>query len=275
MPWIAERLNQPLMTFQAPGHAGRLGSSFSLLQVSDDRVAVSAIKKAEESDEVIVRLKELDGQTANDVRINFTAPVESVREVDGQERTIGPMKARDGLTIDMTPFLLRAFAVKLNRPMIDLSPPICESIPLDYNLDAITSHSNLADGAFDSEGHTYAAETLPATIVSEGIEFKLGPMEDGKNNAVVCHGQTIQLPKGMDRIYLLAAADGADVRVNFRIGDRTEERTIQNWTGYIGQWDNRLWQGIVPELAYQWTNHFAGLEPRIYQARYRRVVLGA
>jgi alpha-mannosidase len=156
--------------------------------------------------------------------------------------------------------LLRAFAVKLDRPMIDLSPPVCQAVPLDYDLDAVSFHSNLADGAFDSAGHTYAGETLPKAIVSEGIEFRLGPTDDGKNNAVTCHGQTIQLPPEIDRVFLLAAADG-DVRTSFRIGDRTEERTIQNWTGYIGQWDTRLWQGVVPELTYDWSNRFSGLTP--------------
>jgi len=181
--------------------------------------------------------------------------------VDGQERTIGTLKVQDGgLAVDMTPFLLRAFAVKLSRPTIDLSPPVCQPLPLEYDLDAISTHGNLADGDFDGQGHTYAAETLPAGIVSEGIKFKLGPTENGKNNALICHGQTIQVPAGSDQVYLLAAALG-DVRADFRIGDHSEQRTIQNWTGYIGQWDLRLWQGVVPELTYQWSNRFAGLKP--------------
>jgi alpha-mannosidase len=36
---------------------------------------------------------------------------------------------------------------------------------------------------------------------------------------------------------------------------------IQNWTGYVGQWDNRLWLGEVPELASQWHNEWGGLAP--------------
>ncbi len=262
VPWTAQRVNQPLMTFQCAAHPGRLGTSFSLLQVNDDRVAVAAIKKAEDSDEIIVRLKELDGQDADDVHIKFVTPVKSAREVDGQERTIAPAKLQAGeIVTEMTPFLLRAFAVTLDRPMIDLSPPLCQVVPLDYDLDAVSSHQNLTDGAFDNEGHTYAAETLPDTITSEGIKFKLGPIEDGKNNALVCRAQTIQLPPGTDRVYMLAAAVDGDPQATFRLGTNTEQRTIQNWTGYIGQWDTRLWQGVVPELTYQWSNRFAGLTP--------------
>ncbi|HYY98830.1 MAG TPA: glycoside hydrolase family 38 C-terminal domain-containing protein, partial [Pyrinomonadaceae bacterium] len=52
--WQAQALNQPLIAFEAAPHAGALGKSFSLLNVSNSRVRVLALKKAEESDEVVV-----------------------------------------------------------------------------------------------------------------------------------------------------------------------------------------------------------------------------
>ncbi|HYJ46465.1 MAG TPA: glycoside hydrolase family 38 C-terminal domain-containing protein, partial [Pyrinomonadaceae bacterium] len=52
--WQAQRLNQPLIAFESPKHTGALGKSFSLMNVSNSRVRVLAIKKAEESDEVIL-----------------------------------------------------------------------------------------------------------------------------------------------------------------------------------------------------------------------------
>ncbi|HYP52245.1 MAG TPA: glycoside hydrolase family 38 C-terminal domain-containing protein, partial [Pyrinomonadaceae bacterium] len=67
--WQAQRLNQPLVAFEATRHAGALGKSFSLLGVSDTRVRVLAVKKAEESDEVVVRLVELDGKAVPGVRV--------------------------------------------------------------------------------------------------------------------------------------------------------------------------------------------------------------
>jgi len=65
--WQALRLSQPLIAFQAPKHDGPLGRTFSLLRVSNPRVRVLALKKAEESDAVIVRLVELDGKPADEV----------------------------------------------------------------------------------------------------------------------------------------------------------------------------------------------------------------
>ncbi|MGB6803419.1 MAG: glycoside hydrolase family 38 C-terminal domain-containing protein, partial [Candidatus Sulfotelmatobacter sp.] len=48
--WQAQRLNAPLIAFQASKHAGVLGKEFSLLKVSNPRIRVLALKKAEQSD---------------------------------------------------------------------------------------------------------------------------------------------------------------------------------------------------------------------------------
>ncbi|HEY0727923.1 MAG TPA: glycoside hydrolase family 38 C-terminal domain-containing protein, partial [Pyrinomonadaceae bacterium] len=79
--WHAQRLNQPLIAFQSSKHAGKLGKRFSIMNLNTNRVRVLALKKAEESDEVIVRIVELDGRAAPDVRISFPAPVIAAREV--------------------------------------------------------------------------------------------------------------------------------------------------------------------------------------------------
>src|SRR5712692_6983467 len=60
--WQAQRLNQPLIAFGSAKHAGPLGKNFSLLNINNSRVRVLALKKAEDSDEMIVRIVELNGQ---------------------------------------------------------------------------------------------------------------------------------------------------------------------------------------------------------------------
>ena len=84
--WQAWRLEQPLIAFTTASHEGALGKSFSLLNLSSPRVRVLAIKKAEESDDIIVRLVELDGRHQQNVRLAFAAPIGSAREVNGQEQ---------------------------------------------------------------------------------------------------------------------------------------------------------------------------------------------
>ena len=81
---------------------------------------------------------------------------------------------------------------------------------------------------------------LPTQLEFGGINFTLVP--SGKRNAVSAHGQTIQLPAGkFTRLYLLAAAANNDQKATFRVDDKPVELTIQEWTGNIGQWDNRSW----------------------------------
>src|SRR5580692_3530465 len=84
--WQAQRLNASLIAFETSKHEGALGRSFSLMKVSNPRIRVLAVKKAEQGDEVIARFVELDGQPQPDVRVAFAAPVAAAREVNGQEQ---------------------------------------------------------------------------------------------------------------------------------------------------------------------------------------------
>ncbi|HVB07488.1 MAG TPA: hypothetical protein VNF00_00960, partial [Candidatus Acidoferrales bacterium] len=69
---------------------------------------------------------------------------------------------------------------------------------------------------------------------------KLAPAATGKPDAVIAHGQTIELPAGkFNRLYILAASSDGDQRATFKVGDQSADLTIQNWGGYIGQWFDR------------------------------------
>ncbi len=262
VPWAAERLNEPLVAFQTPPHAGPLGRSFSAFSVSAPNVALEAVKKAEDSDEVIVRFQELAGAKAQGVRLTAGGGIVAAREVDAQERPLGPADVQQGaLVFEMRGYGLRAFALKLAAPRTPVTAPVSQPVPLPYNQDVVSTNGNRGDGRFDAEGRTYPAEQLPATVTAEGVSFAMGSTVDGKLNAVAAHGQVIALPTGdFDRVYLLAAADG-DTSGRFAIDTQSTELRVQNWTGFIGQWDRRLWEGEVPELSYTWFNALAGLEP--------------
>jgi len=262
VPWTAKRLNQPLMAFQTPAHAGALGRTFSLAAVSAPQVEISALKKAEDSNEIIVRLRELTGRPVSGVRLTLAAPIISAREVNGQEAPLGPATVRNGvLTTDIHGFGLRAFALTLGKPAAHASPARSRPVALAYDVDAVSFTRSLTDGAFDAAGRTLPGEALPATVVSDGIAFQIGPTADGAKNALSCRGQTITLPAGQSRVYLLAASSDGDIPARFTVGGKTYPATVQDWGGFIGQWDNRLWQGTVPELTYDWHNAPGGLTP--------------
>ncbi|HVU34921.1 MAG TPA: glycoside hydrolase family 38 C-terminal domain-containing protein [Opitutaceae bacterium] len=262
VPWAAARLNEPLLAFQVAAHPGALGRSLSVFTVSSPQVSLEAVKKAEDSNEVIVRFQELTGHPAKDVTLSAAGGIAAAREVDGQERSLGAAHVdRGALRFDLPAYGLRAFALTLRAPAAPVAAPNSAPVRLAYNEDVVSTNANRTDGSFDRQHQCYPAEQLPAHIVSEGVEFVMGPTADGQPNAVAARGQAIALPAGhFDRICLLAAADG-DTKGRFLVDGRPVDLTIQNWTGYIGQWDNRLWAGEVPELSYSWFNSLAGLAP--------------
>jgi len=246
VPHRAARLNQPLVAFQSAPHPGRLGRSFSFLRVSTDQVAVRALKMAEESSEMVIRLQELQGQPA-DVEIEFAAPVSSVQEINASEER-GPRARpeRGRLAVSMAPYQPRTFAIRLRRAIHKVSGPKNSPVELPFDLDGISTDSARADGDFDGAGRTYPAELLPNSLTADGIVFKLGSGAPGSKNALSCKGQTIAIPHGRhNRLYLLAAAVGGDVEGPFKVqGGRSAGNPIpikvQEWTGLIGQWDSRL-----------------------------------
>ena len=240
--WQGYRLNQPLVAFQSPSHPGWAGKDFSFLKVSHNRIRVLALKRAELVDEIVVRLVEMDGRPARGVRLRFAAPVVSAREVSGVEMPVGPATVADGeLTVDFGPFQVRTFALKLGPvPAPQAAAAAVVAVALPYDQIVSSRDKTRAKGGFDSSGRSLPAEMLPAEIAYAGVRFRLAPA--GRPNAVTARGQTISLPAGsFNRLYILAASAEGDQKARFRIGQDSVELTIQDWSGYIGQWDNRLW----------------------------------
>ena len=239
--WQAWRLNQPLVAFESPKHDGRLGRAFSLLTINNPRVRVLALKKAEQGGEVIVRIVELDGKKADDVRLTFASPLAAAREVNGVESPVGPATLTGGaLVTALKPFQVRSFAVTLGAAPARVAPVASRPVALPYNQAVASQDHSVGGGRFDSIGRSLPADMLPASITYGTVTFALAPATG--MNAVIPRAQTVTLPAGpVDRIYVLAAADG-DQRATFQFGDTPVDLTIQNWTGYIGQWDNRIWK---------------------------------
>jgi alpha-mannosidase len=280
--WQAERLNDPLLAFESPHHSGALGREFSLLRVNNSRVRVMALKKAEMSDELIVRLVELDGKPQQDVRVTFAAPVADAREANGQEQPLGPeaapaVIAGRSLTMRFEPYQPRTFAFKLGAPAVPMAPVRSQPVTLAYDLAGATNDDTKAAGGFDGKGNAMPAEMLPTELTVDGVRFALAAAGTGKPNAVVAKGQAIDLPAGeFNRVWLLAASAEGDRRAVFHAGSQAVDLTVQDWGGFIGQWDTRIWKGpATPERWEVSANHAvwdlspgAHNERRGYQPRY-------
>jgi alpha-mannosidase len=241
--WQGQRLNDPLIAFVAAKHQGGLGREFSLLKVSNPRVRVLALKKAEEGDEVIVRLVELDGRPQRDVRISFNVPIVSARVVNGQEQPIGSMPINGGVLLtSFSAYQPRTFAVRLAPPQAKAAAVHSVPVALHYDLATASNDGTKSGRGFDGKGNALPAEMLSAEITFNGVEFHLAPAKTGVPNAVAAKGQTINLPTGSNnRLYLLAASYDGDQKATFKVGDKNVELNIEDWGGFIGQWDDRQW----------------------------------
>ncbi|HLJ86016.1 MAG TPA: glycoside hydrolase family 38 C-terminal domain-containing protein, partial [Candidatus Angelobacter sp.] len=253
--WQAYRLNQPLLAFESPKHPGTLGKSFTLLKINHPRIRVLAIKKAEHSDAVIVRTVEMDGRPAEDVHISFPSSPSSIaaaHEVNGQEQALGAATIKGGeLVASFKPYEIHTFALNLAPVGKKLTAPQSQPVHLTYDVSVATRDGRATEGCFDCsfdrptapQGKALPAEMLPASLDFAGVQFSLAHAHSGAPDAVTAHGQTISLPPGkFNRVYLLAAASGGDQKATFRVGEQPVDLTIQEWTGFIGQWDDRIWK---------------------------------
>ncbi len=246
--WQGQRLNDPLIAFQTSRHSGALGREFSLVKVGSSRIRLLALKKAEQSDEVIVRLVELDGKPQSNIKISFAAPITSAREVNGQEQPVGSAQISGGaLLTSFTAYQPRTFALKLGAPPARVAGVRSAPVPLKYDLAAASKDGSHSTGGFDAKGNALAAEMLPAQITFNDVQFRLAPATNWALNAVVARGQTLELPPGRyNRVYVLAASAEGDQKASFKTGSNNADLTvhnltIQDWGGFIGQWDDRQW----------------------------------
>jgi alpha-mannosidase len=244
--WQGYRLSTPLIGFETSKHAGALGRSFSLVTVSDPHIRILALKKAETSDDTILRMVELDGKSATDVKIQFAGPIESAREVNGQELPIDapvPTLSNGALVASFRGYQPRTFALRLGAPPAHLHPVESEPVSLNYDLAAASNDDTHSTGGFDKQGDALPAEMLPAQLSVNGIDFKLALGGANKPDALVAKGQTIDLPAGdFNRVYVVAASDDGDQPAVFRAGSHSDRVTVEDWGGFVGQWDTRVWK---------------------------------
>ena len=77
----ARKFVQPMTAFLAEKHSGALKSHYSFGNVSTNDVIIRAIKKAENSDEIIVRLNEGSNKSVDHFTLELGSGIEAAREV--------------------------------------------------------------------------------------------------------------------------------------------------------------------------------------------------
>ncbi|HTY36961.1 MAG TPA: glycoside hydrolase family 38 C-terminal domain-containing protein [Bacteroidota bacterium] len=103
----ARELNQPVLI--RPGDASSIPPLFT---VSGNNILIDSIKKAEDSDDVIIRLHEAFGQSVK-TTMSFGVRAEAISECDLMEQEIAPLKlAKMKLALKFSPFEIKTLKVK-------------------------------------------------------------------------------------------------------------------------------------------------------------------
>jgi alpha-mannosidase len=241
--WQGQRLNSPLIAFQTSSHPGALGKIFSLMKVDNTRVRLFALKQAEDSDEWIVRLVELDGQPKEKVRISFMTPLTSAREVNGQEQAIGPAKVEDGAIVtSFSAYQPHTFAIAFQPRASRIAKVRSVPVDLQYDTAAASNDGTQSGSGFDGKGNAIPAEMLPSEIAFNDVQFHLATPKTGVPDALTAKGQVIHIPGShFNRLYILAASSDGDQKADFDVAGKRVQLNIQDWSGFIGQWNDREW----------------------------------
>ena len=242
LPLTARRataFNSQLRAFVAPRHKGAQGRSFSFVECDNDNVLIRTMKRAEVSDEYVVRVHELGGKEEQQATLIFAANIVAAVEADGTEKTIGEAQfVGNKLAVDINPFGVRTYKVKLRKQKEEAIAQ--QPLTLAFNKKCATFNAFRKDADFEG-GYSYAAELLPESLTADGITFRLG--EKDAANGMTCEGDTLQVPAGYNRLYLLAASSEGDRKAEFTA--LSSQKNAKRWrqtvevpfySGFIGQW---------------------------------------
>ncbi|MGA9542014.1 MAG: alpha-mannosidase, partial [Candidatus Sulfotelmatobacter sp.] len=165
------------------------------------------------------------------------------REVNGQEQPVASTPVFGGsLVTSFSAYQPRTFAVRLAAARTKVASVRSAPVALHYDLATASNDGTPTVGGFDGKGNALPAEMLPEQITLNDVQFRLAAPKTGSPNAVVAKGQTIDLPEGrFNRVYVLAASADGDQKAAFEVGNKRVDLNIQNWGGFVGQWDDRQW----------------------------------
>ena len=105
-------LNYKLIAMRAQKHEGTLPGEHSFVRVEPDNVVLTAIKKSEDDDSLVLRFYEWAGREA-DVTLQLPAGAQSASETDLMERSIASLAMHnDAVTVHTKPYEIKTLKVR-------------------------------------------------------------------------------------------------------------------------------------------------------------------
>lgn len=221
----ARNFVMPLSSFVVSKHKGE-HTEYSFGSLTGNAV-LRAVKKAENSDEIIVRIGESEKKVQKNVTLSLNCEIESAREIYASEEHISDVKLTNGsLVFDLKPYEIKSFALKVK--MADTDVETKYKVDILGNIDAFSTNAR-PSGELPVINKTIPVEITPDTVSAGGVKFELPKNIKG----MLCGGQSLLLPTGTTKVHLLMASLNGDkyIKINdcaYKINDITE---------YYAGWD--------------------------------------
>ena len=224
----ADAFCQPMHTFVTDKHTGNLGKENFFVRLSNDKVRITAVKKAQESDKIILRVAECSGSGQNGVEALFAEPIAEAYEVSGDEKILKKADTDGGiLRFDIGHNGIKSFALVFDKKA--KLPDASETVALNFNAVGITSDKNRSASTLKG-GISVPKEILPGKLLYAGVEYSFS---DGEKNCLVCDGGKINVGSGCKCVHLLLTSLNGDKKVRF--GET--EITVPDCFEPLGHWD--------------------------------------
>lgn len=224
----ADAFCQPMHTFITEKHTGDYGKDFSFASLSDDRVRITAVKKAQEGERLILRVAECSGSDRKGVEASFGVPIVNAFEMRGDETQLCKAEIKDGkLCFDIGHNSIKTFALEFEK-----TPSQADSgktINLDFNAVGITCDSNRNSSELKGSV-SVPREIVPERFLSAGTEYAFS---GGQKNCLVCDGSEIEIGREYQSVHLLLTSLDGDKAVSFN-GVRVN---VPDCFEELGHWD--------------------------------------
>ena len=228
----ADNFCQPMHTFVTERHGGTLGTEYGFVKLNNDTVRITALKKAQDSDRIVLLVTECSGRDSENVEAVFAKPIIEAYAIRGDETEIGAYPVKDGkLCFDIKHNEIKSFALVFEKT--ESKSDCGEKIKLNYNATGITADSRRSTATLKG-GISVPRELVPDKLLFGGIEYAFSS-ED--KNCLVCDGSKITVGEGCKKLHLLLTSLDGDKTVEFRCGEKVYKTPVQDCFEEVGCWD--------------------------------------
>ena len=220
----------PLTAYECQKHGGVLAGEYSFCDVSDNGVIIRAVKKAENTDEIIVRLNEGENRHIENFTLSLGGGVESAREIYADEEELRPAGVVGSkLVCSFKPYEIKSFALKLKKPSFAAEKAASRPVAMEFDKKFITRQNEKGDFLLN-----IPYEIIPEKINACGVQFTI---KKDSYNAVLAKGQKIKLSPGSKRLLILCASLRNDKSVEFKADGTVKKAQINSMTERFARWD--------------------------------------